>query len=84
MKAAGGLQDGRVGHGRMHAGVHLQQVVEDDGRAESKAAAIDSALDCVDHVRARLKDVWPHVVQQVCQSVLAAHASHAQRHVLHH
>ena len=74
----------RAGHGQMQTGAHLQQVVEDDGGAQSQAAAVHGALDGIDHVRARLKDVWPHIVEQVRQSVLAAHARHAQRHVLHH
>ena len=34
-------------------------------------------------MRARLEDVWPDVVHEVGEGVLAAEAEHAQRHVLH-
>ena len=63
--------------------MHLEEVVEDDGRAQGEAAAVDGAHDGVDDVGGHLKDVGPHVVEQVRQGILAAQPRHSQRHVLH-
>ena len=63
---------------------HLQEVVEDNGGAESKAAAVNGAHDGIDHMRGRLKDVGPHVVEQMGQGILTAQSCHSKRHVLHH
>ena len=62
---------------------HLQGVVEDNGRPKGKAAAIDGTHNSIDNMWTGLKDVRPHIVQQVCESILAAHPCNAKAHMLH-
>mmetsp|Transcript_30967 Transcript_30967/g.55423 ORF Transcript_30967/g.55423 Transcript_30967/m.55423 type:complete len:657 (+) Transcript_30967:141-2111(+) len=61
----------------------LQHVAEHHAGTQRDAARVHGAHDRVDHVRAGLEDVWPDVVKQVHQRVLAAEPRYAERHVLH-
>eukprot|EP00053_Salpingoeca_punica_P017422 m.167819 g.167819 ORF g.167819 m.167819 type:complete len:1096 (+) comp17202_c1_seq2:150-3437(+) len=60
----------------------LQCVVEHRVGTQSHAQAVDGVHHGVDHVRRRLKDVGPHVVEQVREGVLASKAKDAEGHVL--
>lgn len=56
----------------------LQCVAEHNRGPQRQAAPINCTLHRLDNVRRSLKDVWPHKIQQVGQSVLAAQPSHLQ------
>mmetsp|Transcript_9557 Transcript_9557/g.28759 ORF Transcript_9557/g.28759 Transcript_9557/m.28759 type:complete len:603 (-) Transcript_9557:2583-4391(-) len=62
----------------------LQGVAQDDGGAKCKSAAVNGAIDGIDYVGAGLKDIGPHVVEQVHQRILAPQPCDTEGHVLHH
>mmetsp|Transcript_146 Transcript_146/g.351 ORF Transcript_146/g.351 Transcript_146/m.351 type:complete len:636 (+) Transcript_146:233-2140(+) len=62
----------------------LQRVRHDNARPQRQTAPVDRAHDAVDKVRADLKNVGPHVVEQVRDGVFAAEASNTERNVRAH
>ena len=57
----------------------LQTILEDPRWPQRDSTAFDGFCYSVDDVRALLKNVRPHVVQQVGQRIFTAKSSYSQR-----
>lgn len=55
---------------------YLQCVAKHRTRPQRNPASVDGPRHSLNHVRAGLKNVWPHVVQQVHQRLLTSQALH--------
>ena len=66
-----------------HTDKHLERVLQEHPRTKSHSKALDGEHEGLDHVRRRLEDVGPHVIQQVGERVLTRQASHTERQVGH-